>query len=33
MEPKSREKLLVDIEIAAQNVILRTAELEVQRSS
>lgn len=31
MEPKSREELLADIEIAEHNVILRTAELEAQR--
>lgn len=31
MEPKSREEVLADIEIAEQNVILMTIELEAQR--
>ena len=31
MEPKTQEELLADIKIAEQNVILRTAELEVAR--
>lgn len=31
MEPKTQEELLAAIEIAEQNVILMTAELEAQR--